>query len=85
MADRRYFTIKEAAERLRVSHDTVSRLIASGTLPAIRVSARLYRIPSPSLARFETGAPVTQRRVVRRRGAAGVPIGTGERIAEVSA
>lgn len=83
MADQRYFTIKEVAERLQVSHDTVSRLIATGTLPAIRVSARLYRIPSPALARYESGAPVTRRRVVRRRGAVDVPIGSGERIAEV--
>lgn len=83
MADQRYFTIKQAADRLQVSHDTVSRLIADGTLPAIRVSERLYRIPSPALARYESGVPVIRRRVVRRRDEVGVRIGTDEHIAEV--
>lgn len=75
----RYYTIKEAAERLRVSHDTISRLISSGELPAIRVSQRLYRIPTPALERYESGLPVAQRRVVRRRVAQGIVFGVGER------
>jgi excisionase family DNA binding protein len=75
----RYYTIKEAAERLRVSHDTVSRLINSGDLPAIRVSQRLYRIPAPALERYESGVPITRRRVVRRRVGRGIEFGAGER------
>jgi excisionase family DNA binding protein len=75
----RYYTIKEAAERLRVSHDTISRLISSGDLPAIRVSQRLYRIPTPALERYESGVPVARRRVVRRRVAQGIEFGVGER------
>lgn len=75
----RYYTIKEAAQRLRVSHDTISRLISSGDLPAIRVSQRLYRIPTPALERYESGVPVAQRRVVRRRVAQGIVFGTDER------
>lgn len=74
----RYSTIKEAAERLRVSHDTISRLISSGELPAIRVSRRLYRIPSPALDRYESGVPVAERRVARRRVAHGIVFGEGE-------
>jgi excisionase family DNA binding protein len=61
--ERRWYTVKEAAERLRVSHDTVSRLIARGELPAIRVSARIIRIPKPALHRYETGEPIVRREV----------------------
>jgi len=43
----RWYTIKEVAERLRVSHDTVARMIAREELPAIRVSDRIVRIPAP--------------------------------------
>jgi excisionase family DNA binding protein len=75
----RYYTIKEAAERLRVSHDTISRLISSGELPAIRVSQRLYRIPTPALERYEAGVTVVRRRVIRRRVAEGVEFGAVER------
>ena len=75
MADR-YFTVSEAADRLRVSHDTVLRLIHGGTLPAIHVSERLYRIPRPALERFESSEPVVRRRVVRRRVSQGVRFGT---------
>jgi len=75
----RYFTIKEAAERLEISHDTVSRLIERGELPAIRVSERLYRIPTPALERYESGAPATVRRVVQEQVAEGVQFGVGEK------
>ena len=75
----RYYTIKEAAERLRVSHDTISRLISSGDLPAIRVSQRLYRIPIPALERYESGVPVAPRPVVRRRVVQGIVFGADER------
>jgi len=71
----RYFTISEAADRLGVSHDTILRLVHSGTLPALRVSERLYRIPRPALARFESGEPIVRRRVVRRRAHEGVRFG----------
>ena len=74
----RYFTIKEAAERLSVSHDTVSRLIERGDLSGLRVSERLYRIPAPALARYESGVPVPVRNVVRRRVAEGVEFGVNE-------
>lgn len=81
----RYFTIKEAAERLEISHDTVSRLIERGELPAIRISERLYRIPTPALERYESGAPATARRVVHTHVAEGVQFGVGEKEPEVEA
>jgi excisionase family DNA binding protein len=79
----RYFSIKEAAERLHVSHDTVSRLIERGDVPAIRVSERLYRIPAPALERYESGVPVPVRRVVRRRVSEGVQFGVNEEEPEI--
>ncbi len=79
MSEARWYTIKEVAERLHVSHDTVSRMVAREELPAIRVSDRLIRIPAPALHRFESGTPVVRRGVVRRRVRDGIEIGTGER------
>lgn len=67
MPNPRYFTVAEAAEHLGVSHDTILRLIHIGTLPAIKVSPRIYRIPRPAMARYESGEPVVLRGVVRRR------------------
>jgi excisionase family DNA binding protein len=80
MTEPRWYTIKEVAERLRVSHDTVARMVAREELPAIRVSDRLVRIPAPALHRFEAGTSVVRRGVVRRRVRDGVALGAGERI-----
>ena len=80
MTEPRWYTIKEAAERLRVSHDTISRMIARDELPAIRVSERIVRIPAPALARFESGAPLERWSVVRRRVRTGVAFGAGEKV-----
>lgn len=80
MAVTRWYTIKEVAERLRVSHDTVARMIERDELPAIRVSARVVRIPAPALHRIERGTPTVRRGVVRRRVAEGVALGAGESV-----
>lgn len=64
--EKRYLTPSEVASELRVSTDTVLRLIDRGDLPAIRVSERIYRIPVPAFVRYERGA-VTRRRVVHRK------------------
>ncbi|MGH2445284.1 MAG: excisionase family DNA-binding protein, partial [Candidatus Limnocylindria bacterium] len=58
------------------SHDTILRLVHDGTLPAIRVSKRLYRIPRPALERYEAGIETARRPVVRRRARRGVAFGT---------
>lgn len=79
----RWYTIKEAADRLGVSHDTVSRLVERGELPAIRVSKRIVRIPVPAFDVYASGRKPTIRRVVRRRVDEGVPFGAGERSAEL--
>lgn len=62
----RWYSIKEAADRLGVSHDTVSRLVERGELPAIRVSKRIVRIPVPAFDFYASGRTPIQRRVVRR-------------------
>lgn len=80
MTKPRWYTIKEVADRLRVSHDTVTRMIDRDELPAIRVSARLIRIPAPALHRIERGAAVAPRGVVRRKVSKAVPLGAGEAI-----
>ena len=74
----RWYTPKEAAERLRVSHDTITRMIARDELPAIRLSERILRIPAPALHRLEAGTPIVRRRSVRRRVRTGVEFGAGE-------
>lgn len=81
--DKRWYSIKEAAERLGVSHDTVSRLVERGELPAIRVSKRIVRIPIPAFDFYASGRTPVQRRVVRRKVADGVQFGRGERISEL--
>jgi excisionase family DNA binding protein len=42
-------TVREVADRLRVSRATVYRLVASGALPVLRVSNSI-RIPEAALA-----------------------------------
>jgi excisionase family DNA binding protein len=74
----RLLTTREAAERLRVSHDTITRMIKRGELPAIRISQRIVRIPVPALVRLESGTPTLRRSVVRRRVTQGVQFGAGE-------
>lgn len=76
--EKRYFSVREAAERLAVSHDTVLRLVHDGTLPAVRVSDRLYRIPRPALDRFESAPPLSRRRVVTKRVASGIDMPAAE-------
>jgi len=46
---RRFFTIEEVARELRVSVDTVRRLIRRGKLGCVQVTARIRRIPREAL------------------------------------
>lgn len=81
--EQRWYSIKEAAERLGVSHDTVSRLVERGELPAIRVSKRIVRIPVPAFDFYASGRTPIQRRVVRRRVVKLPPIAPGERVGDL--
>jgi excisionase family DNA binding protein len=49
---RRFYSPREAAQLLGVSPTTVMTRIHEGTLPAVRVSDRVYRIPLPAFERF---------------------------------
>lgn len=81
--DKRYLTPSEVASELRVSTDTVLRLIDRGDLPAIRVSERIYRIPAPAFARYERGS-VTRRRVVHRQVGDIQDYGAGEDLSRIA-
>lgn len=76
---KRFLTTTEVAKELRVSTDTVLRLIRSGSLPALRVSERLYRVPAPAFARFKSG-PVARRRVVHTEVRDTADYGEGEEV-----
>lgn len=78
----RYLTPAEAADELRVSTDTVRRLIESGELPALRVSARLIRIPRPAFEVFQSGRAPARRRVVTRPDPGEPRLGATERVSE---
>lgn len=81
--EQRWYSIKEAAERLGVSHDTVSRLVERGELPAIRVSKRIVRIPVPAFDFYASGRTPIERRVVRRRVEQPRPIAPDEHIRDL--
>ena len=81
MTERRFLTPAEAAADLRVSTDTVLRLISAGTLPAIRVSPRVIRIPVTAFRVFQEGREPKQRRVVTRSTASEPSLGAAERTA----
>jgi excisionase family DNA binding protein len=75
----RFLTPAEAAEQLRVSPDTIHRLISTGALAAIRVSPRVVRIPLPAFEAFQAGRKPSRRRVVRRS------VGAEPRLGEATA
>ncbi len=77
-AQARYLTPSEVATELRVSTDTVLRMIASGELPALRVSSRIIRIPMPAFLAVQAGRRATRRAVVRRKRPNEVSLGAGE-------
>lgn len=54
--DPRFYTLKEAAEILRVNPSTLSRQCAAGTFPHVRVG-RTVRIPVAEVERLERGEP----------------------------
>ena len=63
MNEARLMTIKEVAAYLRVSEQTVYRLMRSGELPSIKISAKRFtRIRPGDLEEF------IERHAVRRKG-----------------
>ena len=64
--EKRFYTPREVSAMLGVSPTTIMDRIHSGELPAVRVSARIYRIPAPALERFVSTAPMPEFQVVVR-------------------
>ncbi|MBW6432193.1 helix-turn-helix domain-containing protein [Actinoplanes hulinensis] len=54
-ADRRFFTVAEAAELLGLSEPTVYRAIRAGEFPAIKVRGR-YVVPAKAIDEMEAAA-----------------------------
>lgn len=44
-----YLTAKQAAEKLSVNIDTLYQLVKAGTIPAVKLSARMIRIREEDL------------------------------------
>jgi len=61
--DRLYYTPKEVAEILRISDDAVLDLIHRGEIAALRVSARIIRIPAAGFDAWREGYRPVRRRV----------------------
>lgn len=78
--DKLYYTPKEVAEILAISDDAVLDLVNRGSLPALRVSLRITRIPIAAFELWREGFVPRRRRVtvdaVRRQ----VVVGDGERL-----
>lgn len=50
-----FLSPRDVAQELGISSATVLRMIHAGTLPAILVSERIYRIPSASFEMYKAG------------------------------
>ena len=55
MQDKQFYSPAEVARELGISSTTVLRLVHDGRLPALRISERIYRIPTASFERYKTG------------------------------
>ena len=53
-----YLTVGELAEYWAVSRQQIYKRIESGSLAAIRLGARIYRVPTESAVEYERGAMV---------------------------
>jgi excisionase family DNA binding protein len=65
----RFLTINEVAELLGVHHGTIRRMIARGTLRAVRVG-RLWRVPQAALIALEQAAQSERKPLLPTEGAA---------------
>lgn len=73
-----YYTPREAAEILAISDDAVLDLIKRGELPALRLSARITRIPMVAFDRWREGYRPRRRRVLIAPAQRRVEVGTDE-------
>ena len=79
-----YYSPKEVAEILDISDDAVLDLVNRGSLPALRVSPRITRIPIAAFDQWRAGYTPRRRKVTIRPAQRHVVIGEGERLAAPS-
>ncbi len=80
MHTKQFVSPAEVAAELEISSATVLRLIHSGTLPAIRVSERIYRIPVATFEMYKSGTLRSRPEIQLRRMAHQPRLGKGEEL-----
>lgn len=75
-----YYTPKEVAEILEISDDAVLDLVNRGSLPALRVSPRITRIPIAAFDLWREGFKPRRRRVTIGPARRHVVVGEGEHL-----
>jgi len=78
--DKLYYTPKEVAEILAISDDAVLDLVNRGSLPALRVSLRITRIPIAAFELWREGFVPRRRRVTVDSSRRHVVVGDDERL-----
>jgi excisionase family DNA binding protein len=78
--DKLYYTPKEVAEILAISDDAVLDLIRRGTLPALRVSPRITRIPISAFELWREGFVPRRRLATIAPARRQVVVGEGEHL-----
>ena len=75
-----YYTPKEVAEILDISDDAVLDLVNRGSMPALRVSPRITRIPIAAFDLWREGFTPRRRRVTIAPARRHVVVGEGEQL-----
>ena len=73
-----YYKPREVAEILEISDDAVLDLVSRGSMPALRVSPRITRIPIAAFDVWREGFKPRRRRVTIRPARRHVKVGEGE-------
>jgi excisionase family DNA binding protein len=55
MDDKKYYTLEEFADMVRVSKQTVSRWGKNGTIKLVRFTPKIVRVPREEIERFADG------------------------------
>jgi excisionase family DNA binding protein len=75
---RLYYTPKEVAEILGISDDAVLDLVNRGSIPALRVSPRVTRVPIAAFDKWREGFVPRRRRVTIGLARRDIVVGEGE-------
>jgi len=78
--DKLYYTPKEVAAILAISDDAVLDLVNRGSMPALRVSPRITRIPIAAFDRWRDGFVPRRRQVSIAPARRQVVVGEGETV-----